>query len=258
MSDHDISPVRALSSRWLGIGLAAVISVVIIGLGIGGQLSLYISPESVWFAWAGAIVTLLGAVLACTLPLGEEVEHDHDHELGEDASPGRRGLKAAGTIAAGIVASVVAVAALVFPPASLSVELAMSRANDSGALFAGADTITLGVADTSTFGVGDWSSVLTQSTRPESYDGSSVTLTGFVTPGTGDDTMNLTRLVITHCVIDAQPASVPVTSVAWSSEYAVGQWVEVTGTITADSDGTVSIVPKSVVAIDEPGDPYEY
>jgi uncharacterized membrane protein YcgQ (UPF0703/DUF1980 family) len=37
-----------------------------------------------------------------------------------------------------------------------------------------------------------------------------VTLTGFVTPG--DDGFALTRLVITHCVIDAQPASVRVAS----------------------------------------------
>lgn len=251
-----VSRARALGARWLGIGLAAILSVVIIGLGISGQLTLYISPESVWFAWAGAIVTLAGAIWACTLPLGEEVEHDHDH--GADAAPSRRTLATVATVSAGVVASGVVVAALVLPPASLSVELAMSRANDAGTLFAGADTITLGAADTSTFGVGDWASVLTQATRPESYDGSAVTLTGFITPGSGDDEMNLTRLVITHCVIDAQPASVPVTVASWSSDYEVGQWVEITGTISADADGVLSVAPTDVVAIDEPGDPYEY
>ncbi len=104
----------------------------------------------------------------------------------------------------------------------------------------------------------DLASVFATATRPESYDGSTVTLTGFVTPGGGDDEMNLTRLVITHCVIDAQPASIPVVEASWSSDYEVGQWVEITGTITADDDGTLSVEPTDIVAIDEPGDPYEY
>ncbi|WP_243228358.1 TIGR03943 family protein [Microbacterium sp. CIAB417] len=261
MSEH-VSRPRALWSRWLGIGLAAVISVVTLGLAVTGQLTLYISPESVWFAVAGAIVTLAGAVWSCTLPLGAEADHDHDH--GTDAaeagasSDRRRTLAAVGSISAGVVASGVVIAGLVLPPASLSVELAMSRAGDDGSLFAGADTVTLGVADTSTFGVGDWASVFSTATRPESYDGSTVTLTGFVTPGGGDDEMSLTRLVITHCVIDAQPASIPVVSASWQSDYEVGQWVEITGTITADADGSLSVEPTEVTPIDEPGDPYEY
>lgn len=251
--------MRALGSRWLGVGLAAVVSVVTLGLGVTGQLTLYISPESVWFACAGAVVTLAGAVWSCTLPLGEETEHGHDHGAegsGQEAASPRRTLAAVGTASAGVVASGVVVAGLVMPPASLSVELAMSRSDDTTALFAGADSVTLGVADTSTFGVGEWSSLFATATRPESYDGSSVTLTGFVTPGDGEEEMNLTRLVITHCVIDAQPASVPVTVAA--GDYEVGQWVEITGTVRADADGTLSVEPTEVVAIDEPSDPYEY
>ena len=252
---------RALATRWLGVGLAAGLAVVTLGLAFTGRLSLYISPESVWFAVAGAVVTLAGAVWSCTLPLGAEMDHDHDH--GTDAadaggSSTKRTLAAVGSISAGVVASGVVIAGLVLPPASLSVELAMSRAGEAGTLFAGADTVTLGVADTSTFGVGDWASVFATATRPESYDGSTVTLTGFVTPGDGDDEMNLSRLVITHCVIDAQPASIPVVSASWSSDYEVGQWVEITGTITADAAGTLSVEPTEVTAIDEPGDPYEY
>ena len=260
---EQVSRRRALWSRWLGVGLATGLSVVTLGLAFTGRLSLYISPESVWFAVAGAVVTLAGAVWSCTLPLGEEMDHDHDHgtdavDADADAPSVKRTLAAVGSIAAGVVASGVVIAGLVLPPASLSVELAMSRAGEAGTLFAGADTVTLGVADTSTFGVGDWSSVFATATRPESYDGSTVTLTGFVTPGESDDEMNLSRLVITHCVIDAQPASIPVVSASWSSDYEVGQWVEITGTITADADGTLSVEPTEVTPIDEPGDPYEY
>ncbi|WP_194420990.1 TIGR03943 family putative permease subunit [Microbacterium abyssi] len=250
----------AVGTRWLGIGLAAVIAVVTLGLGFSGQLTLYISPESIWFACAGAVVVLLGAIWSFTLPLGAETDHGHDHgdahdEDADAAASRRRTLTAVGTVSAGVVATGVVAAALVLPPASLSVELAMSRADADPTLFAGADTPTLGVADTTTFGVGEWSSVFATASRPEAYDGSPVTLVGFVTPGEAD-AVNLTRMIITHCVIDAQPAAVPVTMDA--AEYGTGQWIEVTGTVKADADGSLRVLPTSVVQIDEPGDPYEY
>lgn len=265
-------------TRWLGLGLAVVVSIVTLSLAATGQLTLYIAPESIWFACAGSVVVLIGAIWSFALPLGEEADHGHDH--GSAAAPIRRRshepedsdaasappvhvessgsgrpIRLAGTIAAGVVASGVVIAGLVLPPASLSVELAMSRADAGGTLFAGADTPTLGVADTTTFGVGEWSSVFATASRPEAYDGSPVTLVGFVTPGDAD-AVNLTRMIITHCVIDAQPAAVPVTMDA--GEYGTGQWIEVTGTVKADADGSLHVLPTSVVAIDEPGDPYEY
>lgn len=262
MADQTRLRWRAIATRWLGLGLAVVISVVTLGLGLTGRLTLYISPESIWFACVGAVVVLAGAIWSCTLPLGAETDHGHDHGHAEaDAVAPRRALKLAGVVSAGVVASGVVVAALVLPPASLSVELAMSRADATGTLFAGADTPTLGVADTTTFGVGEWSSVFATATRPEAYDGSTVTLTGFVTPGADADAVNLTRMIITHCVIDAQPAAVPVSVDAGQSgngQFSTGQWIEVTGTVTADSDGSLRVVPTSVVEIDEPGDPYEY
>jgi uncharacterized repeat protein (TIGR03943 family) len=262
---------RALGSRWLGIGLATVVAVVTLGLGLTGRLNLYISPESVWFACAAAVVTLAGAIWSCTLPLGAEGDHGHDHGHGHDQAhaagahqdaaeqdaPGtrRRPLALVGTVAGGVVASGVVIAALVLPPASLSVELAMSRVGEQTALFQGADDITLGVADTATFGVGDWASVFATATNTSAYDGKTVTLTGFVTP-TDDDGVNLTRMVITHCVIDAQPATVPVTIDA--GEFDTGQWVEIEGTVRADADGALHVDPTTVTPNAEPGDPYEY
>ena len=251
---------RALGSRWLGIGLATIVAVVTLGLGLTGRLNLYISPESVWFACAAAVVTLAGAIWSCTLPLGSEGDHGHDHGAGADADADapasrRRSLALAGTVTGGVVASGVVIAALVLPPASLSVELAMSRVGEQTALFAGADDVTLGVADTATFGVGDWASVFATATNTASYDGKTVTLTGFVTPTDGDG-VNLTRMVITHCVIDAQPATVPVTIDA--GEFDTGQWVEIEGTVKADADGALHVDPTTVTPIDEPGDPYEY
>ncbi|MBP3976746.1 TIGR03943 family protein [Microbacterium sp. BLY] len=260
---------RALATRWLGVGLAAIVAVVTLGLAVTDRLTLYISPESVWFACAAAVVTLAGAIWSCALPLGAEEDHGHDHGPaasrgadeepavgdGESARPSRRTLAGVGALAGGVVATGVVAAALVLPPASLSVELAMSRAGEDTALFAGADTVALGVADTSTFGVGDWASVFAAATNTTAYDGADVTLTGFVTPGDGDG-VNLTRLVITHCVIDAQTAALPVS--VDEDAYKTGQWVEVTGKVRADDDGSLHIEPTDVVAIDEPKDPYEY
>lgn len=257
MSEHAPSRAQALAARWLGVGLAAVIAVVTLGLGIAGQLTLYISPETVWFACTAAVVTLAGAIWSCTLPIGSEGDHGHDHGADAPAGAPRRTLARAGAVSAGVVATGVVAAALLLPPASLSVQLAMSRAGEATTLFAGADDVTLGVADTTTFGVGEWASVFATATRPEAYDGASVTLTGFVTPaGSSSDEVQLTRMVITHCVIDAQPAAVSVS--ADPGAYATGQWVEVTGTVKADDGGELRIVPTSVVEIDEPGDPYEY
>ncbi|WP_241245173.1 TIGR03943 family protein [Microbacterium sp. KRD172] len=267
MAEQTRTRWRAIATRWLGLGLAVVISVVTLGLGLTGRLTLYISPESIWFACVGAVVVLAGAIWSCTLPLGAETDHGHDHghALADAVAP-RRALKLAGVVSAGVVASGVVIAALVLPPASLSVELATSRADATGPVFAAADAPTLGVADTTAFGVGEWSSVFATATRPEAYDGSTVTLTGFVTRGPDADAVNLTRMVITHCVIDAQPAAVPVSVDAGESgkgqfstgQFSTGQWIEVTGTVTADSDGSLRVVPASVVEIDEPEDPYEY
>src|SRR5690606_25960670 len=139
---------------------------------------------------------------------------------------------------------------------SLSAELAMAKAEAQTVLFAGADDIVLGVADTSTFGVGDWASVFATATRPENYDGSTVTLTGFVTPTDDPERPGLTRLVITHCVIDAQPATLPVGAEAWADGLETGQWVEIDGTVRVGDDGALRVEPTEVVAIDEPGDPY--
>lgn len=266
MADHSSAApdarrerLRVLATRWLGVGLAAVISVVTLVLAVTGRLTLYISPETVWFAAAAAAVTLIVAVWSCTLPLGAEGEHDHTHApAATDAQQRRRHrMQTTAVVSGGVIASAVVIAGLVLPPASLSAQLALSRAGESPTLFAGADDVTLGVADTTSFGVGDWSVAFANSTRPEKYDGAAVTLTGFVTPSQDGD-VNLTRMVISHCVIDAQPASVPLSGGGLDGDYATGQWVEVTGTVRAGDAGELSIESATVKKIDEPKDPYEY
>ena len=273
-----------IGTRWLGVGLAAILAVVTISLAVTGRLGLYINPDSTWFAVSMAVVALVGAIASFALPLGAEAEHgaDHGHDHGHDHGADGAGdapllapldrrpddagdahahghrshpLAVAATVAGGVAASGVVVLTLVLPPASLSAELAMSRDVGATPLFAGADAVTLAATgDTSSFGVGEWATVFATATDPDAFDGDPIELTGFVTPGEGGE-FDLTRLVITHCVIDAQPATIPV---AGEPIPATGQWVTVTGTVRASSDGRLEIDAATVEEIDEPEDPYEY
>ncbi|WP_374976204.1 TIGR03943 family protein [Microbacterium trichothecenolyticum] len=178
-----------------------------------------------------------------------ERDHDHDHH-----TPHPLGLAA--TVAGGVAASGVVVLTLVLPPASLSAELAMSRDVGATPLFGGSDTIQLAsTGDTASFGVGEWATVFATATNPDAFDGETVELTGFVTPGEGG-AFDLTRLVITHCVIDAQPASLPVVAGAGAPD--TGQWVTITGTVRSSSDGQLVVDAAAVEEIAEPEDPYEY
>jgi uncharacterized repeat protein (TIGR03943 family) len=288
-----------VGTRWLGVGLAAVLAVVTLGLAFTGRLGLYINPESSWFAVGMAVLVLVGAALSFTLPLGAEADHGHDHGLhpdpvsesveastlrqaqgptgqahgpaGQAQGPGAHdhGPSAAhgptthpaalaATAIGGVAASGVVLLTLVLPPASLSAELAMSRDVGAPPLFAGSDAVTLAATgDTASFGVGEWATVFATATNPDAFDGDAVTLTGFVTPGDGSESgFDLTRLVITHCVIDAQPASIPIAASDFALE--TGQWVTISGTVASTADGRLSIDAVSVEPIDEPTDPYEY
>ncbi|GAA5035945.1 TIGR03943 family putative permease subunit [Microbacterium fluvii] len=272
-----VSPARALAARWLGVGLASVLAVVTLGLALTGRLGLYINPDSTWFAVGMSLVVLAGAALSFTLPLGAESDHGHDHGDGQhttdaggsgDASTRaatggtrsaahspRRTLGTAATAVGGVAASGVVLLALVTPPATLSAELAMSRDVGTAPLFGGTDVVALATTgDTASFGVGEWAAVFATATNPDAFDGDPVTLTGFVTDGSSGG-FDLTRLVITHCVIDAQPASLPVASTGEAGE--TGQWVTVTGTVRSTSEGLV-IDAATVEQIDEPEDPYEF
>lgn len=248
---------HSLLTRWLGVGLAAILAAVTLSLGVTGRLGLYVNPESSWFAVSMAVLVLVGAVASFALPLGAEEHHGHDHgeEHGAEDGHRRSALGLAATASGAVVASFVAIATLVLPPASLSAELAMSRDVGAPPLFAGADVVTLAATgDTASFGIGEWSAVFATATNPEAFDGDDVTLTGFVTEGAAG--FGLTRLVITHCVIDAQTATLPVE--ASGPAFDTGQWVTVQGTVRSMPDGRLVIDASSVEAIDEPADPYEY
>jgi len=262
------------------VGLASCLAVVTLGLAFTGRLALYINPSSNWFAIPMAVLLLVGAALSFLLPLGAEEDHghdhgtggghgqdhddhdhDHDHDHGDEARRARpSGRAVVGTLAAvggGVVASGVMLSVVLLPPASLSAEIAQTRDVGSAPLFAGADVVALAThGDTAKFGVGDWASVFATATNPDAFEGDAVTLTGFVTPLSSGGGFQLTRLVITHCVIDAQPASIPVAAAV--STPRTGKWVEISGTVRSTASGRLEIAATTVKDVAEPRDPYEY
>ncbi len=277
------------------MGLASCLAVVTLGLALTGRLALYINPSSNWFAIPMAVLVLVGAALSFLLPPGAEEDHGHDHGdashaphvpappaaagprnrtiwpsahqtgpsfmfSGPDRTISRQGAgRSAGAVVAatgGVAATGVILSILLLPPASLSAEIAQSRDVGAAPLFAGADVVSLAThGDTAKFGVGDWASVFATATNPDAFEGDAVTLTGFATPADGGG-FELTRLIITHCVIDAQPASVPV--VGSGAAPKTGAWIEVTGTVRSSGSGVLQIAATGVKPIPEPQDPYEY
>lgn len=256
MSSSSPSVAASLTTRLLGVGVTAGIAVATIVLAATGSLALYINPDGAWFAVAMAVLALIGCAASFAIPLGREAEHDHDHPE-THTTPLRRFVgTAAGTVGGTIAVAVVA-AALFLAPASLSAQTAMDRDLGVTPLFGGGDVVALATTgDTATFGVGDWASVFATAPDSRLYEGTAVTLTGFVTPSKADGAPQLTRLVVTHCVIDAQPASIALVEMANSPQ--TGQWVSIDGVVEANANGDLVVRTTTVTAIDEPADPYEY
>jgi uncharacterized repeat protein (TIGR03943 family) len=274
----------ALGTRWLGVGLATALAVVTIGLWVTGRIGLYINPDAAWWAVSMAIVCVVGAVWSCTVPISRDDEHEHAHadehvheaptvpstspgpvgspDEGSDAGTEvvrRKPLAIVATGVGAVLASGLVVLAVVLPPASLSAELALARSSGAPPVLSTSATLALATSDdTSTFGIAEWASLLSTTTDPARFVGEKATLTGFVGPGGDANGFALTRLVIVHCVIDAQAADVPVAELAGGEDLAPGQWVTVEGEFVRDDGGALVLQPASVTPIDEPGDPYEY
>jgi uncharacterized repeat protein (TIGR03943 family) len=270
----------ALGTRWLGVGLATALAVVTIGLWVTGRIGLYINPDAAWWAVSMAIVCVVGAVWSCTVPISRDEEHDHDHadssregarssrESARSDAEGarsdtdavrRKPLAIVATGVGAVLASGLVALAVVLPPASLSAELALARSSGAPPVLSTSATLALATSDdTSTFGIAEWASLLSTTTDPARFVGEKATLTGFVGPGGDANGFALTRLVIVHCVIDAQAADVPVAELAGGEDLTPGQWVTVEGEFVRDDGGALVLQPASVTPIDEPGDPYEY
>ncbi len=241
--------------RFWGIALIAAALVATLWLGLTDNLTLYIHPRYVVF-------TLVMAAIALVLVIASAAarpEHSHD-----EPRPRRWTIP----LRVGAVALCLAVAAalVVVPPATLTSSTASQRDINGSAV--GADTQSLDAVQSASgavfaaFTVLDWSSLLRQTSDPAFYAGKPVDVTGFITADESDpqNVFYVSRFVITCCAVDAQPIGVPVYQPGWSSTFAAGDWVRVTGGFAAnqstDSSQPIAVLPDAVEGVAEPDEPY--
>jgi len=237
--------------------LIGAVSVAILWLAVSGRLDLYVSPRHEVFVCVMAAVGLVLSAVRLPTPRG----HDHAAE----SVSGR--LRAAGRAATGSAAAAAA-ALLVLPPTTLSSATAVQRSINStaagqpapGSSAAAPDT----TVDSASFGLDDWAAVLRQTTDLEFYRGREVNAFGFVTPDPEDpeNMFYVSRFVITHCALDAQPIGVPVYLEGWQDTLEPDEWVQVDGEFGSNRSSAsalgIALLPDGVEAAEEPDEPYLY
>jgi uncharacterized repeat protein (TIGR03943 family) len=269
-------------SRWLGAGLILVMSVCALWLAITGQLAIYVNPANTPFTVTMSSIALVLSIAVLARPrTRHEHEHEHEHEhvvdlvhevdgttsaLTGDPRPARRRLSGVLSVVTAAFCAAFALAFLVLPPRALSASVAEIRDVNGGLLLNEPvdQTVELTAdADYSTYGLREWAALLRQSTHPESLIATPFEAIGFVTASEeSEDSFVLTRFVVSHCAIDAQPVGVTVYAPGWSDRFEVGSWVTVDGAFAIAPDSSagspVSVAPESVDSAPEPDVPYEY
>lgn len=250
----------ALTGRWAGICLSLITVIGTLWLAVTGDLDLYVHPRYFVFTIVMAVVGGVLAVAALLfLPGHDEGEEAHDAEV--LASSGR--VPAFSAVARLLVLATAAIAILVLPPATLSSRIAGNRElNAASTTGAPIETVELAGSDGTSFSVKDWAGLLRQGLPEEFFADKSAQVTGFVLDAGSDDAFYLTRYLITHCAIDAQPVGIPVHWPGWRTELDADAWVSLAGEFRPNTspavEEAVALVPVSSERIEEPEDPYVY
>jgi uncharacterized repeat protein (TIGR03943 family) len=249
-----------LTARWTGLALALLTVIGTLWLAATGDLDLYVHPRYFGFTIAMAVVGAVVAVAALLLL--------PDHEVGDDAhdaeevaeSTARSPFATTGRL---LILSGATVAILVLAPATLSPRVAGTRElNSASAAEEPTDTFALGGADGTGFGIKDWAGLLRQNLPETFYAGKTADVTGFVLDTDSDDTFYLSRYLITHCAIDAQPVGIPVYWPGWRDEVESGEWLTLAGAFESNEDpvvdSSVVLLPDETERVEQPDDPYVY
>lgn len=232
----------------------AVVVVAVIWLAVSNQLALYIHPRYVAFSVIMAMLALL-FVVASTVFTIEPLDDD----------PPRSWRRFGNWVATASVV-LVAVSMLVLPPTTLSSATAAQREINSTAL-AGVDVdgeVPASTDSTAGFTVRDWAVLLRQTSDRAFYAGKQADVVGFVAPSEDDpeNTFYVTRFVITHCAVDAQPVGVLVYQPDWQDQFSTDDWVEAVGSFDTNpspsSGETLALLPEVITTIEQPSDPYIY
>lgn len=244
--------------RWLGVTLSLVGVVAILWLGATGQLELYIHPRYTVFTIVMAVIGGAASIAAFLVVPGHSHEHHDDHD-----EPVRTGWRAAGAVAGSVaLLTATVVALLVLPPATLTSATADNRDIADSSALASSDTTALVGGDSTTFTVKDWATLLHQGLGDEFFAGKPAAVSGFLVASDDPDVVYVARFLVTCCAVDAQPLAVPVLLPGWQDDFAVDEWVEVTGGFSPNPDAAATepmvLVPESVEQIERPAQPYVY
>lgn len=219
-----------------------------------------------------AVIGVIGSVFSLVVSTRGMREHDHasEHEHGGSDSVTRRShaakrlpsraVRAATGIWGAVLVLAVVFGVLVVSPTTLSAEAASNRTIDVQSTATTKTAPTLVGVDTVNFTVLDWESLISKGATVESLADKTVDVSGFVTSAPSDpNLMVVNRYLITCCALDAQPVGVSLYLPDWASQYAVGDWLEVTGGfVTEPGKSTIVVKPQSITRIDTPADPYVY
>lgn len=243
--------------RWLGVTLSLVGVVAILWLGATGQLELYIHPRYTVFT---IVMAVIGGAASIAVFL---VVPGHSHEHHDDDEPARTGWRAAGAVAGSVaLLAATVVALLVLPPATLTSATADNRDIADSSALASSDTTALVGGDSTTFTVKDWATLLHQGLGDEFFAGKPAAVSGFLVASDDPDVVYVARFLVTCCAVDAQPLAVPVLLPGWQDDFAVDEWVEVTGGFSPNPDAAATepmvLVPESLEQIERPAQPYVY
>jgi uncharacterized repeat protein (TIGR03943 family) len=237
--------------RWRGVALISAVLAATLWIAASGQLVLYIHPRYLVF-------TVVMTVIALGLAVASALVRPRDED-GERSGPlGVVALVVAGLFVLGIVT---------LPATTLSAETASQR-DITGSLVAAdaqsvEDASTTPTAAFAAFTVVDWASLLRQTSDLDFYAGKPVDVVGFIVPDPeAADVFYVSRFVVTCCAVDAQPTGIPVYLPGWQQDFAVDDWVQVSGEFAANpSDGSaqpVAVDPARVDPVEQPGEPYLY
>jgi putative membrane protein len=208
--------------------VVSLLGFAVLKLWLAGSLLNYIHPSTLW------MVSLAACVLLLITGLWLVQRPDHFH------------------VTSAQVGTLLLIAVILFltKVAPLSTSLAKDR-DTGGTPVTSRKGISI-TGQTANFTVLEWLAAWDSDPTHLKYAGAQAKVIGFVT--IKNDTYFVNRLLITCCVVDAQPIEVEFNSLAPIAE---GQWVEIQGRM-ADKAGKPYIKTEKVNQIDAPNEQYLY
>ncbi len=231
-----------------------------------GKLLLLLHPDYAWLSNLAAIVLL--ALAAFTLFRSFQRLNRREKGNGKtSANPSEAGhvnFLISSNVSSALLLGV-AVFGLIYTPKAFASETAIQRGIS--------ESLTLTRAQPQRFvrpdspeerTIIDWIRLVNVYPEPDAYTEEAVDVKGFVIHPESwpANYVMVSRFVLTCCAADAYPVGLPVKLASGSKDdYPVDSWLQVTGSMTADTlDGRrqLAIAPANIKTIEEPKNPYEY